>query len=188
MDPASKVTAYVVFESVESADNAVQFNQKLIGEYKFRIHKATHFEKRVLHKVILRNLPPRTKFPESRKIVTDFLAECGQVIQVKVFREKPTDGHFSTALVFMDSSDSVQLALRKNGQQVGKNTIKVELHNDRVKLGFKNKGPESSSTTGADNKPVHKKKLLKKRLREAKRNAKSTTQKVSYGKKKRTQL
>jgi RNA recognition motif-containing protein len=157
-----------------------------LGPFKFRITKANHFEQRTVHKVVLGNLPARTKFEDTRTIVTDFLSDCGTILKVKAFRDKPTDAHFSTALVLFEASDAAQLALHKTGQSIGHHVITVQPHTEHTKLGFKQK--TTNAPEGKSDQPLHKKKQLKKRLREAKRNAKTSTQKVSYARKQKAQF
>lgn len=156
-----------------------------MGDHVFRITKAYDIRDQKLHKIVLRNLPYKPSFPEVRAMIANFLSGCGEMAKVKAFKAKPSDQQLSIALVSFESQDAIQLALLKNGTNIDKHTIKVELYHENMKLGYRD---QRASLDPKTNKPIHKKKELKKRLKQAKTNAQKQPFKVSLSKKKNSHV
>eukprot|EP01080_Neovahlkampfia_damariscottae_P000990 gene990-9896_t len=124
----SRGIAYVVFEDLESVENALNLNVKHIGGRRVKVVKSDRSEKSkpskgdYAHVIWIGNLSNFT----SNQTIKDFFADCGMVLDIRrpVFEDsqKPKNHAF----VDLDSKKAVLAAVKLNGFELDGRRIRID--------------------------------------------------------------
>ncbi|XP_013771666.1 RNA-binding protein 34-like isoform X1 [Limulus polyphemus] len=118
----NNINAYVVFNSIQSAEEAVSLNGTLFKGYHLRVDRVIggqqHDQKR---SIFVGNLP----FNAEEEELYSFFSECGDIAGVRIVRDPLSGLGKGFGFILFKTLDSVMLALELNGREFKDRKIRV---------------------------------------------------------------
>lgn len=120
----SNINAYVRFAKAATVEKALKANNHLWnGTHHIRVDRVTaKVEYDPKKAIFIGNLP----FDAEEEQIRDIFVDCGNIVSVRIVRDRRTNVGKGFAYVNFADRHSVQLALAKNASQLGKRKIRVQ--------------------------------------------------------------
>jgi len=136
------MNAYVVFKSKESAEKALAFNGKTIGEKHIRVDLAGSKKENTRLSVFVGNLP----LDVEEEQLSEHFSECGKIDYVRAVRDKNSNIGKGFAFVCFRTEESVVSALNLNGTKFKNRDLRVTRALDLQRVNRNNK-PKRKNTS-----------------------------------------
>ncbi|XP_067000963.2 RNA-binding protein 34 isoform X2 [Anabrus simplex] len=134
----SNISAFICFESSESATAALAANGMVIDDHHVLVDKAiqekTHDQRRA---VFVGNVP----FAAEEDDLWKLFEGCGNIVDIRIIRDRNTGIGKGFAYVNFESPDAVELALNLNGEKLKERELRISRASKKPKPG----GLKSSS-------------------------------------------
>ncbi|XP_055848975.1 uncharacterized protein LOC129913983 [Episyrphus balteatus] len=190
---SAALNAYIVFDSVESADKALELNGSTFKEHHLRVQKSENVKDQSNSKntIFVGNLKSTTTDDSLHQI----FSSCGEIEYVRTLQFSEGKGCNGTGYVCFKSPEAVGLALELKGTLLEERPIHVERYSTN-KLGAKEKRMAENKTNpkgkpkGKGGKPLEKaaSEFRNKKFNGKKNQNKNTEDKKSGDKKKKSEF
>ncbi|XP_059146197.1 RNA-binding protein 34-like [Physella acuta] len=129
-EKCNNYVAYVVFKEEDSAKKALERNGYVLDGLHLRVDIAAMFKKHDKKRsIFVGNLP----FTITEEELRDHFEDCGEIINVRVVRDRQTNLGKGICYVQFESKDSVSLALKLNKSELQGRPIRVMVCTNKEK-------------------------------------------------------
>ncbi|CAD5121358.1 DgyrCDS9880 [Dimorphilus gyrociliatus] len=116
------LNAYIVFENEESIPTALKLNTTILKNHQLRIDTSCKKQHDNKHSVFIGALP----FDVKEETVRDTFQDCGQILNVRIIRDRKTGMGKGFGYILFNDKSSVELALKLDGSDCQGRKIRVQ--------------------------------------------------------------
>jgi nucleolar protein 12 len=162
------ISAYVRFENQEAAHKAAEAkNGAKVGDNVVRVDSAVPKKHEQKMGVFVGNM----SYDMEENVVHEHFSKCGAIADVRIVRDNSTGIGKGFGYVNFESEDSVEIALRLNGSDLGGRSVRVNRCVRKTKVNLPPSAATAKKKEGAASKKDPPKKVTRKKVKEMKATA-----------------